>query len=112
MDFKQGIVNIESTGAWQEKNLIVCLGSDPASTLLAIYTHRPSQLIILVDQNTPLVCVVAERIRSKISDLHAQKIHFWPTDLTGNILYKDKLIQQLEENEWIANITPGTKAQS
>jgi hypothetical protein len=112
MRFNTGMISIKSSGEWKNENLIVNLGSDPASTLLAIFTHQPEELIILVDQHTPIVCAHAEKIKEQKSYIRSKNIHFWPTDLKGNIQFMDALEKKLSQGKWIANITPGTKAQS
>jgi len=112
MRFNKGMINIKSSGGWKNENLIVNLGSDPASTLLAIFTHQPEELIILVDQYTPIVCAHAEKIKAHKSYILSKNIYFCPTDLKGNIQFRDALEKKLSKGKWIANITPGTKAQS
>jgi len=112
MRFTKGVIKLKSSGKWKKTNLILNLGSDPASTLLAIFTHKPEELIILVDQNTPIVCANAEKLKFHKSLILSKNIYFWPTDITGNIQFKDKLLEKLSKGKWIGNITPGTKAQA
>lgn len=99
---------------WKGENLIVSLGSDPSSTLLSIFTHKPSIVVILVDDNTPWIKSIAKRIKDRISDFSAEKVIFLATDISGNIPKKacQKLSELLSTGGWAANITPGTKGQT
>lgn len=98
-----------SNGYWKEKNLIVSLGNDPSSTLLAIYTHQPSHLILLVDKHNPWVQSMAGRIYEHRLSVPAKKITFFPFDLKGQINI-ETLASVLSEEIWSSNISPGTKA--
>jgi len=99
-------------GSWDGDNLIVALGSDPSSSLKAIFTHKPEKLIILVDKKNPTVCTLAARIQEQLPNVPAKEITFWPTDMIGKIEYEDRFREVLQKGSWSLNITPGTKAQS
>ena len=99
-------------GDWQGHNLIVTLGSDPDATLKALFTHKPQECIILVDEENPLICVLAARINEQSINIPAKKITFWPMDLMGNIRCRNQIIACLKNGDWALNITPGTKVHS
>lgn len=104
---------------WTGTNLIVALGSDPSATLLAIFTHKPKELIVLVDRETPLVLNVAARLKKLIEEKETPfklaAVTFWPVDILGNTEPAEALhthLLQSPQTLWDINITPGTKAQT
>lgn len=113
MRFTGGSIEaLNPEGIWESNNLIVVLGSDPASTLLAFFTHKPRELIILVDEKNPAICVLAARIKQQSKNIPAKQITFWPMDLLGNIRDMDQFVTYVGNADWAMNITPGTKAHS
>jgi len=112
INFNKGYVAIPSTGKWNGKKLVVSLGVDPASTMLSIFTHNPSELIILVDEYTPIVKLIAERIKNQKHAIQSKMIYFWPVSLTGKIKHIDDFINKISDGKWAVNISPGSKAQA
>jgi len=55
MDLQNAPIRFPLNGeqSWQGPNLLVNLGDDPSSTLLALCTHKPKEAIILADATTP-----------------------------------------------------------
>ncbi len=97
---------------WTGKKLITSLGNDASATLVAAFTHQPTEMIILVDRNTPYVRTIADRIAQMINHFPMKRVVFWPVDIKGEITDKEELEQELIKDMWIANVSPGTKAQA
>jgi len=97
---------------WSGRNLMVVLGADPSVTMKAIFTHKPKELIILWDNQSPWISALAERLRQFSEEIPAEKITFYPWsfihegNLSEHMAIKDDL------SEFIVNISPGTKFDS
>ena len=96
--------------------LVTCLGNDPSATLVAIHNQRPSHLILCYDQSTPYIQCLAGRLSHLAAKLPVEEILFEPTNQRGTGLIDQLLsvisrIKSRPEN-WLVNITPGTKAQT
>ena len=59
------------------------LGFDPAPTLIAIQSHRPSRVWICCDVHQPAIVAVAHRIAEKASMLACGEVQFVATDWAG-----------------------------
>ncbi|MDI6797404.1 MAG: hypothetical protein QMD09_10685, partial [Desulfatibacillaceae bacterium] len=97
---------------WEGPPLLLCLGTDPSATLIALFTHKPGKAIILTDRHSPKVRSVAGRILACREEIFAGELIFWPVDMLGNALKKDDLVATLQRESWHANISPGTKVQA
>lgn len=95
---------------WQNNNLILTIGDDPGSTMLALFTHQPREAIILYDDQSDWIKAMTNRIEKQSKNIPAKRISFWPTDLYGNIT--SEFNKEQGGKEWDINITPGTKAQT
>ena len=102
------------TRYWSGQGLLTVLGSDPAATLTTIFTHKPEELILLIDTKTETILYLAARIKKMIENGHipVRKVTFWPCTLWGQIINQEQLEKLLQKKQWIVNVTPGTKGQS
>ncbi len=111
MDFASGRVEAKARTrkAWRGEKLVLALGSDPSSTLLALATHQPEEAAILVDAGSHWVRVMAARLKKAIEEgrLLVGKASFWPSNLRGEL--NEELKQWLEQGGWKANVSPGSK---
>lgn len=93
-------------GTWSGQNLVIVLGSDPASTAKAIFSHKPRELIILYDPQTKWIRMMAGRLKTLAKEyIHAQKTTFMPWWILNSNAPTPPVIPE----DYIANITPGTK---
>lgn len=90
------------------KGLVVCAGSEPESTLVAMRTHNWQTAIILLDDEADFVKSLAYRIRQRFK----RTVYFWPMSVYGNLRDPDRFIKVIKQGDWHCNITPGSKAQS
>lgn len=91
----------------RSKGLVVCLGSEPESTLLALRTHKWDNAIVLFDNNSGYITALADRLKK-----YFVGIHLWPCSVYGSIDRESKFIEIIGRGEWHCNISPGSKAQS
>lgn len=106
----QGDPDVYGTGG-EGSPLVVCLGTDPSSTLLAICTHRPQVCHVLYDRETPDVVLLTDRLKVVADRLPIGRLVVAPTDLMGRGV-RERLSEMAGNEKALAvNITPGTKAQ-
>jgi hypothetical protein len=89
--------------------LLVWMGADPGATLTSIWTHRPRQLVLLYDANTPLVQQKVNLLKKRSEAIPAGRIVLVPSDHLGR-----NVSRRIRENypQAKADLTPGTKAQT
>ncbi len=87
----------------------ICLGNDPSSTLVSIWTHRPSDALIFYDAATSAVGGVAERLRERVASFPVDRARLVPTDNKGSGI-ADHIAGCGLEKMRVA-CTPGTKMQ-
>lgn len=63
--------------------LMVCLGSDPSATLVALFSHRPNTAVVFYDDKTPQVLSAAARLVAEAKDLPVGEIVLWPASVSG-----------------------------
>lgn len=108
-DLPRGIpVQVQGSGG-EGPTLLVWMGVDPAPTLNAIFTHRPRQLHLFYDASTPAVVEQVRRLAECANSLPAGAIHPIASDHLGRGV--SRRIAELSRSA-IADVTPGTKAQS
>lgn len=92
--------------------LVVSLGTNPASTLTALMTHRPKQAWIIVDTHTPAVISYAVRLKQIHAYLPVGELYFVNSDLMGRGILDWSQVNQNLLKDARLEITPGSKAQS
>ncbi len=92
--------------------LLLCLGADPSSTLLALCAHRPRAAVVFYDQTTPGVFHCARRLHAAAPELPVGTLQFRPTDLRGKGVPEFPVESLGGGAQPLANVTPGTKAQA
>lgn len=94
--------------------LLVCLGNDPSVTLSAIYSQRPCRAWVLYDKTTPRIVHHALNMARLARDFPVDRITFFPVGAgyLAEGISAGTLPFVLTEPELLANITPGSKAQS
>ncbi len=93
--------------------LLVCLGSEPDSTLQALWAHRPRVAWILYDRTTLYVRALAERLAETADRLPAGEVRFVPVTHAAKDMGNEELRPLVAaEGPVCANVTPGTKAQA
>lgn len=93
-----------------ERGFIVCLGTDPNPTLIALYSHSWDKAIILFDNYSDRITERAERIKA-IRKKFKGEIYFYPFTVQGKLANKYYLEDLIKKGEWHCNITPGSKSQ-
>lgn len=91
-------------------SLVVCLGADPAATLISLATHRPRRAWVLYDAATPLIAYRARMLRSQLEYLPVGEAHFVATDLYGRDIGVWGRTTAIESAR--VDITPGSKGQA
>lgn len=88
-------------------SLAVCLGNDPSSTLISLYTHKPKKALIFYDAETPFVMGVANRLIDSMKKIPVGEVQFVETNIRG----KGMLSRLSSEPVCRVDISPGTKEQ-
>lgn len=91
-------------------SLVVCLGADPAATLISLSTHRPRRAWVLYDARTPVVVYRARALRAELGRLPVAEVEFVPTDLYGRGIATWARGASLDGAR--VDITPGSKGQA
>ena len=93
--------------------LAVCLGNDASVTLVSLYTHKPKQVFLFYDINTPPVAEAARRLIDRINQIPVGKVELNETDILGRKIASTLTSKRSATNEPLrVDITPGTKAQA
>lgn len=93
--------------------LAVCLGNDPSATLVSLYTHKPRQVFLFYDINTPTVVKAAHRLIDRINQLPVGQVELHETDILGKGIASTLARKWSDANKPLrVDITPGTKAQA
>lgn len=93
--------------------LILCLGNDPAPTLISICTHRPRRLVLIYDAATPRIVELAARLRRLLPGLPVARAHFVASDRLGAGIVSGYRLSPPEFRTHVRlDMTPGTKAQA
>jgi len=95
--------------------LLTCLGNDAAPTLAAVYAQRPRVAWVVYDARTPLICWLARNLARVAGQLPVGQLHLLPRAdaVHGRGMTSRSLALLLADSSAIlANITPGSKAQS
>jgi len=85
-------------------SLFVWCGTDPSSTLVALYTHCPRKVWIGVDASSPLAILVAKPFQQVCAEMPFGDAQFVTSDFHGTGLPEKLPIEAV-------NITPGTAGQ-
>lgn len=96
-------------------SLLVGLGNDASSTLAAIYAHRPSWCGVLYDSSVPFLKWLAGNLAACAEHLPLGQLELIPLPdaLAGKGIDNSILPAEVQsELPVLANITPGTKAQT
>ena len=92
--------------------LVAWIGTDPSSTLQAIYTFKPRRAWLPYDSTTPMARRAMQRLRAQASSLPCGPIQFVPSDLVGRGV-KSKLARAiLYAPGVVADVSPGTNGQA
>ena len=93
-----------------DNTLIVAMGTDPISTLLAVASHRPRHLVICYSPTPEVVVVQAKRLAKLESELGLKSVRLVSVPVEG--LFLDQRLPRPEKGARVhVNISPGTKGQ-
>ena len=96
-------------GAGEGEPLVVWMGAEPGATLASIWTHRPRQLILLYDRQTPRTVEMVRNLAQCRTWVSAGEILLIESDHLGR-----HVSRRLKEFFPVAkaDVSPGTKAQT
>lgn len=90
--------------------LVVCVGTDILTTILAIRAHKPKHVLLAWSRDNPLVKEYAERIHKYARELGVDSVASADFKLEG--IYADHVLPVAEKGaRVVVNISPGTKGQ-
>jgi len=79
-------------GGGDGEPLLVWMGADPTATLNSIWTHRPRQLVLLYDRQTPVIVEKVNRLIECAASVPAGEISLLPSDDLGR--YVSRMIRE------------------
>lgn len=94
----------------EDNTLVVAMGTDPISTLLAVTSHRPRHLVICHSPTPEFVVVQAQQLVKLAPKLGLKSVRRVFVTVEG--LFLDQRLPRPEEGARVhVNISPGTKGQ-
>lgn len=105
------VPDVPACAPMKDETLVVCLGSELYSTLLAICSHRPRHLVVACSKAVPVVREHLERLCAFAGELGVESVTHANFRIEG--IYADHVLPTAEPGKprIAVNISPGTKGQ-